>query len=124
MNMNSLTTKDFGWGSPTFHKMGRQKITLCRQFISMGFDLLLTDVDTVFLRNPLPFIVKYPQADILVSSDMLSTSLPVRSQSNKSSISLNPPPAPLNSPPLPLKLPPVSPSLILLPLSSMLATLN
>ena len=68
---SGLTTGDFGWGTETFHKMGREKISLVRAVTSMGFDLLLTDVDTVFLRDPNPFIDKYPDADILTSSDHL-----------------------------------------------------
>eukprot|EP00958_Prasinococcus_capsulatus_P001137 scaffold104_cov375-Prasinococcus_capsulatus_cf.AAC.16 len=68
-----LTTKDFGWGSPTFHKMGRHKINLIGQFTHMGFDILLTDVDTVWMRDPLPFMERYPDADILASSDRLAT---------------------------------------------------
>ena len=68
---SNLTTNDFGWGSPTFHKMGREKISLIGAVTSMGFDLILTDVDTVFSRNPNPFVDKYPEADVLTSSDHL-----------------------------------------------------
>lgn len=31
-----LTTGDFGWGSPTFAKMGRQKINLISAFLKLG----------------------------------------------------------------------------------------
>jgi len=34
--MNSgLSTKDFGWGTATFHKMGRSKISLIHDFVKM-----------------------------------------------------------------------------------------
>lgn len=50
---------------------GREKIGLVLAFTSMGFDVLVSDVDTVWLRNPLPYMAAYPEADILVSSDSL-----------------------------------------------------
>jgi hypothetical protein len=97
-NMSSgLTLADFGWGTPTFHKMGREKINLIYTFTKLGFDVLLSDVDTVWLRNPVPYMqqvqaaggpcllagmlvtwyicksccVQYPDADVLTSSDHL-----------------------------------------------------
>ena len=33
--------------------------------------ILISDVDTVWMRNPLPFMAQYPQADCLTSSDHL-----------------------------------------------------
>lgn len=40
----------------------------------MGFDVVVSDVDTVWLQNPLPYLANYPDADILVSSDSLVSS--------------------------------------------------
>ena len=39
----------------------------------MGFDVVVSDVDTVWLHDPLPYLAKYPEADILVSSDSLAS---------------------------------------------------
>lgn len=50
---------------------GREKIGLVRAFTSMGFDVLVSDVDTVWLRNPIPYMAAYPDAQILVASDSL-----------------------------------------------------
>jgi len=72
---SGLSTSDFGWGSPTFHKMGREKINLIVTFTNMGIDLLLSDVDTVWMRDPMPYIARYPDADVLTSSDHLSTTV-------------------------------------------------
>ena len=69
-----LGTGDFGWGSPKFHQMGRLKIWLAKTFVDFGVDLFLCDIDTVWMRNPLPFLMNYPHADILVSSDLLRPS--------------------------------------------------
>jgi hypothetical protein len=98
---SGLTVKDFGWGTATFHKMGRSKIDLIHKFVSMvratarerratrteaqhgcvcaqGFDILVSDVDTAWMRDPLPFLLRYPDADILTSSDHLSNTVDVR----------------------------------------------
>jgi hypothetical protein len=32
---SGLTVNDFGWGTATFHKMGRSKIDLIHKFVSM-----------------------------------------------------------------------------------------
>ena len=50
---------------------GREKIGLVLAFTSMGFDVLVSDVDTVWMRNPMPYMAAYPEAAILVSSDSL-----------------------------------------------------
>jgi hypothetical protein len=53
-----------------FHSMGREKINLINVFATMGFHLLLSDVDTVWQRDPLPYFDRFPAADILSSSDV------------------------------------------------------
>ncbi|EIE21596.1 hypothetical protein COCSUDRAFT_17381, partial [Coccomyxa subellipsoidea C-169] len=69
---SGLSEDDFGWGSASFHKMGREKIQLIYTFTKMGFDILVADVDTVW--NPFPYMARYPDADILTSSDHLRNS--------------------------------------------------
>jgi len=38
----------------------------------VGFDILVSDVDTVWMQNPMPYMAKFPMADILTSSDHLA----------------------------------------------------
>jgi hypothetical protein len=45
---------------------------------AQGFDILVSDVDTAWMRDPLPFLLRYPDADILTSSDHLSNTVDVR----------------------------------------------
>ena len=66
--------RDFGWGSKNFHKMGRDKIRLIHDFTKTGTDVLISDIDVSWLRDPIPFFRRYPKADILVSSDNLRNS--------------------------------------------------
>ncbi|CAI5935012.1 unnamed protein product [Closterium sp. NIES-64] len=72
---SGMTTDDPGWGTPVFHAMGREKVTLINVFLSLGVQLLICDTDTVWLRNPLPYMARYPQADVLTSSDHLVRSV-------------------------------------------------
>lgn len=47
---SGMTTQDFGWGTANFHLMGRKKIELIYLFTEMGFDILVSDVDTVWMQ--------------------------------------------------------------------------
>ncbi|XP_028756023.1 arabinosyltransferase XEG113 isoform X1 [Neltuma alba] len=66
-----MSTVDVGWGSPTFHKMGREKAILIDSVLPYGFELLMCDTDMVWLKDPLPYLARYPGADVLTSSDQL-----------------------------------------------------
>ncbi|KAJ4950209.1 hypothetical protein NE237_027041 [Protea cynaroides] len=66
-----MSTIDVGWGSPTFHKMGREKVILIDAMLPFGYELLMCDTDMVWLKNPLPYLARYPEADILTSTDQV-----------------------------------------------------
>lgn len=67
-----MSTIDVGWGSPTFHKMGREKVMLIDSVLPFGFELLMCDTDMVWLKNPLPYLARFPEADVLTSTDQVS----------------------------------------------------
>ncbi|XP_020596119.1 arabinosyltransferase XEG113 isoform X2 [Phalaenopsis equestris] len=67
-NMNTI---DVGWGSPTFHKMGREKVFLINALLPFGYELLVCDTDMVWLKNPLPYLARFPEADLFTSSDQV-----------------------------------------------------
>ena len=70
-----VVKEDFGWGSANFHRMGRDKIRLIRDFTKVeGVSVLISDIDVAWLRDPLPYFKRYPTADMLVSSDVLRSS--------------------------------------------------
>lgn len=47
---SNLNTIDVGWGTPTFHKMGREKAILVDHILSMGFEILMCDTDMVWMK--------------------------------------------------------------------------
>lgn len=51
-----MSTIDVGWGSPTFHKMGREKVLLINAILPFGYELLMCDTDMVWLKLVLPTI--------------------------------------------------------------------
>ncbi|KAI3680019.1 hypothetical protein L2E82_50756 [Cichorium intybus] len=67
-----MSTIDVGWGSPTFHKMGREKVILIDSMLPFGYELLMCDTDMVWLKNPLPYLARYPEADVLTSTDQVT----------------------------------------------------
>lgn len=66
-----MSTVDVGWGSPTFHKMGREKVILIDSILPFGYELLMCDTDMVWLKNPLPYFARFPEADVLTSTDQV-----------------------------------------------------
>ncbi|CAA2956754.1 arabinosyltransferase XEG113 [Olea europaea subsp. europaea] len=67
-----MSTIDVGWGSPTFHKMGREKVILIDSILPFGFELLMCDTDMVWLKDPLPYLARFPEADVLTSTDQVA----------------------------------------------------
>lgn len=55
---------------------GRKKIKLVQLFTEMDLTVLISDVDTVWLRSPFEYMKRYPEADILTSSDHLAPTTP------------------------------------------------
>lgn len=55
-----------------WHATNRYKIRVVLAFIEVGVGVLFTDIDVMFMQDPMPFINKWPEADQLVSSDMQS----------------------------------------------------
>ena len=45
-----MSTIDVGWGTPTFHKMGREKVILIDALLPFGYELLMCDTDMVWLK--------------------------------------------------------------------------
>ncbi|KAL2652130.1 hypothetical protein R1flu_020258 [Riccia fluitans] len=66
---SNMKTFDVGWGTLAFHKMGREKVILVNAFLSLGYELLMCDTDMVWIKDPLPYLERYPAADVLTSSD-------------------------------------------------------
>jgi hypothetical protein len=55
---------------------GRKKIKLVQLFTEMNVTVIISDVDTVWMRNPFEYFKRYPEADILTSSDHLRSTAP------------------------------------------------
>lgn len=72
---SGMETVDVGWGTPKFHKMGREKVILINAFLAEGYEILMCDTDVVFLQDPFPYFERFPDADILTSSDEVVNSV-------------------------------------------------
>ena len=58
--------------------MGSQKPKLVRRFLieRSWAAVVLSDTDTVWLRNPEPYLALHPSADVFISTDCLSHQVP------------------------------------------------
>ncbi len=74
-----LSTGDYGWNSPAFKRMAKYKFQSVQQMQAAGYDVIVADTDTAWLRNPLPEFAKLAEADILCSTDVLRR-MPLREQ--------------------------------------------
>jgi hypothetical protein len=63
-----------GWGGAAFKNLGVRKITLLIDLLELGVNVVLVDADTVLLRDPLPYFHRWPDADVLASTDHLTNS--------------------------------------------------
>ncbi|URD78485.1 Nucleotide-diphospho-sugar transferase [Musa troglodytarum] len=68
---SEMITVDIGWGSTKFRKMGREKVLLINALLPFGYEFLMCDADMVWLKNPLPYFARFPEADLLTSTDQL-----------------------------------------------------
>lgn len=61
---------------PLTDLQGRKKIELVQRFTELNVTVLISDVDTVWLRRPFEYVKRYPEADVLTSSDSLAETHP------------------------------------------------
>jgi hypothetical protein len=64
----------FRGNTTKFRKMGSQKGRIVRHVMEQyGYDtVILSDVDTVWLRDPSDVMADHPTADVFISTDCLS----------------------------------------------------
>lgn len=67
----NLPQGEWPWGSPSFKALGPHKIELIYKAISWGFEIIVTDIDALVLRDPFPYMARWPDAAFLTTSDHL-----------------------------------------------------
>ena len=68
----NLPQGEWPWGSPSFKSLGPYKIELVFKALSWGFEVVITDIDVLVLREPFAFMARWPDAGFLTTSDHLS----------------------------------------------------
>ncbi|GMH44067.1 hypothetical protein BSKO_12001 [Bryopsis sp. KO-2023] len=64
-----VSTNDLGWGSKDFYRSGEEMVRLNLAVLQFGITVIVQDIDTVWLRDPMEFWERYPRADLFCSSD-------------------------------------------------------
>ena len=67
----NLPQGEWPWGSPSFKALGPHKIELIYKVISWNFEVVITDIDALVLREPFAFMARWPDAAFLTTSDHL-----------------------------------------------------
>eukprot|EP00198_Chlamydomonas_reinhardtii_P003196 XP_001692532.1 predicted protein [Chlamydomonas reinhardtii] len=72
------TNATFKWGSNSWKLHTWQKVLVVRHVHQLGFNVINSDLDVVWRRDPLHhFLVKYPEPDYWVSMDPITTRNPI-----------------------------------------------
>ena len=58
----NLPQGEWPWGSPSFKSLGPHKIELIFKAISWGFEIVITDIDALVLREPFAFMARWPNS--------------------------------------------------------------
>jgi len=67
----NLPEGEWPWGSPSFKALGPHKIELIYKSIGWGLEVIITDIDALVLRDPFPYMARWPDAGFLTTSDHL-----------------------------------------------------
>jgi len=68
-DLQGVLLGDMGWGGAGWIHMTWQKPIIVRMLVDWGFDVVLSDIDVAWLRDPEPLLDANPAADILFSHD-------------------------------------------------------
>eukprot|EP00882_Tetradesmus_deserticola_P016394 GHRQ01017508.1.p1 GENE.GHRQ01017508.1~~GHRQ01017508.1.p1 ORF type:complete len:452 (+),score=165.32 GHRQ01017508.1:1428-2783(+) len=63
--------------------MGRKKINLVAMFLKLDVQVVISDVDVMWLRDPVPFFKRFTDADVLTSTDHLTPTVGAREELEK-----------------------------------------
>lgn len=71
---NTIGGKVVGWGGSAFRDLGREKARLVHQLTNMGnFTTVITDADVMWVTDPIPYFKRFPDVELLGSTDNLAT---------------------------------------------------
>lgn len=59
----------YHWASADWKAATWRKVGAVRQVLMMGYSVILSDADVMWLRDPLPFVLNHSRADMLISLD-------------------------------------------------------
>lgn len=73
-HVETLQSRDFRSDFSAFRKMGSNKPLIVQRLLELHnfATIILSDVDTVWMRDPAEFLFRHPTADVLISTDCLS----------------------------------------------------
>ena len=61
------------WASSHWTEATWRKVPAVAEVLSHGFNVILSDVDVMWMRDPLPYFLSFPYVDLLVSLDLVAS---------------------------------------------------
>jgi hypothetical protein len=72
--------------SPSFHQFGELlKLIPVLESLTLGYSVLYSDIDTVFLHNPLPLVLQDTKVDLIMASELRDCRYPAFANSDANS---------------------------------------
>ena len=71
----AMMQKEYKYGDDHYRAATWRKVVVVSQIVGWGFNVLHSDVDTSWFRDPLPYFLgpRLEHADVAVSTDLIST---------------------------------------------------
>ncbi|GAB4816841.1 hypothetical protein N2152v2_003887 [Parachlorella kessleri] len=69
----TISRTTFLWGQEGWRRVVWLKVKVLLPIVDWGFNIVFTDLDTVWMRSPLLLFDKHPHADLMFATDLCST---------------------------------------------------
>ena len=66
---NNISFNDCHFGTNCFQRVTKVKSRVVLQILKLGYNVLLSDVDVYWFKNPLPFLSSFGPAVLVAQSD-------------------------------------------------------
>ncbi|KAF6157474.1 hypothetical protein GIB67_004412 [Kingdonia uniflora] len=74
---SNISFNDCHFGTECFQRVTKVKSRLVLQILKMGYNVLLSDVDVYWFKNPLPFVSSFGHSTLVVQSDEYNETGPI-----------------------------------------------
>ena len=67
---------DYAWSGVKFAHATWLKVHMVQEVVNLGFNVILSDTDVMWMKDPMAFIARFPEVDMMMSVDDTATGTP------------------------------------------------